>query len=87
VEPCVFRKVKNELVYLLVVYVDDALILALGAEVQRIHKLCIEEFQWVPMEIGRKYSYLGAQLEFLSRAMQIDMQSYIRKILQGFAHG
>jgi hypothetical protein len=43
-EPCVFRKVEDETVYLLVVYVDDILIIALADEIKRLHTLCIEEF-------------------------------------------
>jgi hypothetical protein len=55
--------------------------------VHNIYKLCIEEFQWVTIKVGKNHSYLGMQLEFLSGVVHIDMQNYIGKILQEFAHG
>ncbi len=38
------------------------------------------------MEVGRKHSNLGIQLEFLSGALHIDIQNYISKVLHGFVH-
>jgi hypothetical protein len=85
VKPCIFRKVDREMVYLLVLYVDDVLIIALEKEVEHVHKLCVNEFQWVTMETSKNHSYLGILLEFLHGAVCIDMHSYVDQVLQGFA--
>jgi hypothetical protein len=52
-EPCVFRKVEGDVVYLLIVYVDDVLIIATAGEIKRLHKLCIDEFRWVTLDTGK----------------------------------
>jgi hypothetical protein len=61
VESCMFRKVEKEMVYLLVVYVNDVLIIASAEEIERFHKLCIDEFWWVTIETGKSSLYLGMQ--------------------------
>jgi len=81
VEPCTFRKVEGDGVFLLVVYVDDILIIALSEEISRFHQHFVDEFQWVTLDVGNKQSYLGMQIEFFERMVQIDMRSFIEKIL------
>jgi hypothetical protein len=53
--------VEKEMVYLLVVYVNDVLIIASAEEIERFHKLCIDEFWWVTIETGKSSLYLGMQ--------------------------
>jgi hypothetical protein len=84
-EPCVFRKVEGNMVYLLIVYVDDVLIIATAGEIKRLHELCIEEFRWVTLDTGNRHSYLGMQLEFLVGKVRIDMSSYTEKVLEFYA--
>jgi hypothetical protein len=84
-EPCVFRKVEGDVVYLLIVYVDDVLIIATAGEIKRLHKLCIDEFQWVTLDTGKRHSYLGMQLEFLAGKVRVDMSSYTEKVLDFYA--
>jgi hypothetical protein len=72
------------MVYLLVVYVDDVLIIAPEKEIRRLEGCCIKEFKWVTMEIGTLHSYLGMQLEFTKGCVKIDMRSYVDGILKGF---
>jgi hypothetical protein len=69
-----------------VIYVDDLLIIASKREIEHILKLCVKEFQWAMVEVGTILLYLGMQLEFLLGVACIDMQNYISKILQEFAH-
>jgi hypothetical protein len=84
VDPCIFHRVEGEMVYLLVVYVDDVLIIAPEKEIRRLEGCCIKEFKWVTMEIGTLHSYLGMQLEFTKGCVKIDMRSYVDGILKGF---
>ncbi len=84
-EPCVFRKVEGNMVYLLIVYVDDVLIIATAGEIKRLHELYIEEFHWVTLDMGNRHSYLGMQLEFLVGKVHIDMSSYTEKVLEFYA--
>jgi hypothetical protein len=81
VEPCIFRKVEGDGVYLLIVYVDDILMIASDEEILWLHELFIDEFQWIKLDISKKLSYLGMQIEFLEGFVWIDMRSYVVKIL------
>jgi hypothetical protein len=45
VDPCIFRRVEGEMVYLLIVYVDDVLIIAPEQEIKRLEDSCIKEFK------------------------------------------
>jgi hypothetical protein len=78
-EPCVLRKVENERVYLLVVYIDDILIITSEDKIKRLHTLCIEEFQWVTIEMGKCHSYLGMQLEFPDGEVRVNMSNYVER--------
>jgi hypothetical protein len=84
-EPCVFRKVGKDGVFLLVVYVDDILIIAPEEEIERLHSLCIDEFRWVTLETGSVHSYLGMQLEFANGQVWVDMSSYVDKVLADYS--
>jgi hypothetical protein len=42
---CIFRKIVNERVYLLVVYVDDILIIATNEEIEYLGKCFMEVFR------------------------------------------
>jgi hypothetical protein len=53
VEPCAFRKVEKGMVYLLMIYIDDVLIIASAEEIGRFHMLCVDEFWWVAIETSR----------------------------------
>jgi hypothetical protein len=83
VDPCIFRRVEGDMVYLLVVYVDNVLIIAPEQEDRRIEKRCVEEFKWVTLEVGNVHSYLGMQLKFTKGCVKIDMRSYIEGVLVG----
>ncbi|MFN9978941.1 MAG: hypothetical protein ACK53Y_03450 [bacterium] len=62
VEPCIFRKIEGDGVFLIVVYVNDILIIASGEEIHRLHQHFVDEFQWVTLDLGNKQSYLGMQI-------------------------
>jgi hypothetical protein len=84
VEPCVFRKIDGGHVHLLVVYVDDILMIVSKGEMERLHKLFVEEFRWITMDVSKEQSYLAMQISFLLNEVRIDMRSYIDKILTAF---
>jgi hypothetical protein len=83
-EPCVFRKVAKDEVFLLVVYVDDVLIIASEDEIKRLHGLCIDEFWWVTLETGTVHLYLGMQLEFADGEVRVNMSNYVDKVLEAY---
>jgi hypothetical protein len=85
VDPCIFRRVEGEMVYLLIVYVDDVLIIAPEQEIKRLEESCIKEFKWVTLETGDIHSYLGMQLEFTRGCIKIDMRSYLDGVLKSFS--
>jgi hypothetical protein len=77
--------VEGEMVYLLIVYVDDVLIIAPEQEIKRLEESCIKEFKWVTLETGDVHSYLGMQLEFTRGCVKIDMRSYLDGVLKSFS--
>jgi hypothetical protein len=83
-DPCIFRQVVGDRVFLLIVYVDDILILATADEIKRLEEAFTEEFRWITLEIGKSHSYLGMQLYFGSGFVTIDMTFYVDKILSEY---
>jgi len=83
-DPCIFRRVVEDRVFLLIVYVDDILILATVDEIRRIEDFFTEEFRWITLEIGKSHSYLGMQLNFGSGFVTIDMTFYVDKVLSEY---
>ena len=83
-DPCIFRRVVEGKVYLLVVYVDDILIISSSAEVHRLKEAFTKEFRWITLEEGTSHSYLGMQLEFHNGSVEVEMSYYIEKVLQEY---
>jgi hypothetical protein len=81
VDPCLFRKVDGDSVYLLVVYVDDVLAVAKLPELKRLHEAFMKEFRWVTMVIDHKQSYLGMLITIEKGVVTVDMRYYLGKIL------
>ena len=73
---CIFRKIVNKQVYLLVVYVDDILIIATNEEIERLGKHFMEVYRWITLDVGDAQLYLGMQLTFVKGAVKIDMRFY-----------
>jgi hypothetical protein len=82
VEPCVMRRVVEGVVYTLLIYVDDVLVIATEAEFERLREAFTKEFRWITMEVSNILSYLGMQVELHRGYAIIDMLFYIEKILK-----
>jgi hypothetical protein len=67
--------VDGEMVYLLVVYIDDILIVMPEKEIRRLEESSIRELKWVTLEVSKVHSYLGMQLEFTRGCVKINMWS------------
>jgi hypothetical protein len=83
-DPCVFRRIVENRVYLITVYVDNLLIFASNDELKQIEQAFTEEFCWITMEIGKVHSYLCMQLDFMNDGVRIGMTFYLDKILNEF---
>jgi hypothetical protein len=83
-DPCVFRKVEGQCVYVLLVYVDDILVCAKQEELERMKRAFIGEFKWITADVGDKHSYLGMQLTISKGCIEVNMQFYIEKILAAY---
>ena len=75
------REIVNGKVRLLLVYVDDILVIAERAEIERLQQRFVNEFTWITIDIGKKYSYLGMQICFEDGCVLVDMIHYIDKML------
>jgi hypothetical protein len=76
------RRVVEGVVYTLLIYVDDVLVIATEAEFERLREAFTKEFRWITMEVSNILSYLGMQVELHRGYAIIDMLFYIEKILK-----
>ena len=81
IDPCVLRRIDNEKISLLLVYVDDILVLADKQEIQRLKVAFEKEFRWITLDVRNKHSYLGMQLVFCREFVTLDMIHYIERLL------
>jgi len=84
VEPCEMCRVVEGVVYTLLIYVDDVLVIATEAEFERLREAFTKEFRWITMEVSNILSYLGMQVELHRGYAIIDMLFYIEKILKDY---
>jgi hypothetical protein len=41
----------------------------------------VKRYKWIMIEVGNKHSYLGMQITFKPRCVEIDVQFYVKKVL------
>jgi hypothetical protein len=75
------RKIVNERIFLLLIYVDDILLFADLAGKKRHGTSFIQEFKWITIQVGNQQSYLGMQIDLGDGDATIAMSSYIDKPL------
>jgi hypothetical protein len=84
VDRCVMRMVVGGVINIILIYVDDLLILATGEIVDLIIKTLQVKFTWLTIEREEKhFSYLGMQLIWSDDNIIMDMQYYLKQILDG----
>jgi hypothetical protein len=81
-DKCVFRKIVNGKIFVLLVYVDDILALVDRKEAEILRAHLMERFGTVQFEVARKLSYLGMQIEVQEKGVVVDMPFYAMKILE-----
>ena len=80
-DPCVMRKIEEDQIFLLLIYVDDILVLADKKETERLRQAFIAEYQWITMDFGSVHSYLGMQIRFYEDHAIIDMTNFVEQLL------
>jgi hypothetical protein len=83
VDPCVFKKVADRNVYLLLVYVDDILIIGEEQEIRRLETEFLKAFRWITMSVGHSHSYIGMQVSVRDGKVTLDRQSASRRNARG----
>jgi hypothetical protein len=84
VDRCVMRMVVGGVINIILIYVDDLLILATREIVDLIIKTLQDKFTWLTIEREEKnFSYLGMQLIWSDDNIIVDMQYYLKQILDG----
>jgi hypothetical protein len=84
VDPCVFRRVVGEKVYLLTLYVDDILLIAESSEIERVGKAFEMEYRWITMAVGNSHSYVGMGLTVERGCITLDMRYYLINLLEPY---
>jgi hypothetical protein len=79
---CVFRKIVDGKIFVLLVYVDDILALVDWKEAEILRARLVERFGTVQFKVARKLSYLGMQIEVQEKGVVVDMSFYAMKILE-----
>jgi hypothetical protein len=83
-DPCIFKKAVEGMLFLLILYVDDILLFALCAEIDRVQKFMEKEFKWITVIEGNVQSYLGMNIEVSNHKVSIDMSYYTQQLLLEF---
>jgi hypothetical protein len=83
-DPCVMQHIVGDIVYFLLIYVDDILLLAEQQEIEQMKEVFLQNFTWITMEIAEKHSYLGMLISLRPGEVEIDMEFYVRKVLEGY---
>ena len=81
VEPCVIRKVVDDMIFIIVIYVDDLLIVATALEMETLHALLTEAFKSITMEVDQKLFYLGMQIVWSDAGFDISMEHYAKQLM------
>ena len=82
-DKCVFRKRRDDRIFILLLYVDDILANVDSEEAERLRQNLIKRFGTVQFEVGGRLSYLGMQLELKETGTVIDMTFYVKQLLEG----
>ncbi len=81
-DPCIFWKVNQ--FFLLILYVDDILLFADQAEIERVQAFMTTEFKWITVTKGKLQSYLGMSIEVSAHQVTVSMSYYTQQLLLDF---
>ena len=81
-DPCVWRRVVDGVIYIILIYVDDLLIFGNQEEMDGLSALLTASFSAITMTIGQELSYLGMQIEWTPAGFQVSMEYYIEQMLK-----
>ena len=79
--PCIMRQIVGDKIFLLLIYVDDILVVAMREEMERLKTAFVQKFQWITMEIGSNHSYLGMNITLHIVYSTVDMIHFIEQML------
>ncbi len=82
-DQCVFRKVVDDRIFILLLYVDDILAIVDATEAKRLKSSLEKWFGTIQFEIGNKLLYLGMQVKIMGAGTTIDMSFYVKQMLEG----
>ncbi len=75
-------KIVGAMIYYIMIYVDDLLILASLVEIERLRDVLINRFKTITIEIQENLSYLGMQIVRRDKCTAIDMGYYTKKVVE-----
>jgi hypothetical protein len=81
-DKCVFRKRVGGRIFVLLLYVDDILAQVDKKEAERLQKHLMRKFGDIQFEVGSKVSYLGMQIDIRDEGTMVDMNFYVKKLLE-----
>jgi hypothetical protein len=79
---CVIRRVAGEMIFIILIYVDDLLIFGNQEEMDGLRVLLTASFSAITMTIGQELSYLGMQIEWTPAGFQVSMEYNIEQMLK-----
>jgi hypothetical protein len=71
------RRIVNNKIYIILIYVDDLLLLTDKEEADRLERELTAAFQHITMTRGATQSYLGMQITLKQHSVFIDMTFFI----------
>jgi hypothetical protein len=83
-EPCLLLRAVQGMLFILMLYVDDILILDNLEEIDRIASFMTKEFQWITISKENKQSYLGMNICVEEHKVTVDMIFFVEELLHKF---
>ncbi len=86
IDPCVMRREVDDMIFIILIYVDDLLIFASAEEMEALRHLLIAAFKSISMQVLNALSYLGMQISWQEGRFSVEMDFYVEQLLKDWMH-
>jgi hypothetical protein len=81
-DPCVFVKQVGDIIFILLLYVNDILAFVDAQEAEKIRTHLVANLGTVLFKVNGRLSYLGMEIEVMDEGTRINMSFYVKQMLE-----
>jgi hypothetical protein len=85
-DPCIFCRLINEKIFILILYVNDILLFADSVEIARVKTFMERGFKWITVIQEKTQSYLRMNVELQDHKIIVDMEYFTQQLLSLFTN-